>query len=211
MLILTQIGPAVTVRVLHLRPTMVSELATEPPSIRQDGFGTRIIEQTEKHGRCERLQLPPVLATPVSEQAGALALGTAILQLAAVPELSHRSFADTMPANAGRLTPRAERMGRLAIILMLVVLLEACESNSSPPVQSTRQPDIHLAPDSKVSRGVVPRDSTLETMLLEQGLQTEAVHGVIDAVKTVFDPRRLRSFQPFTLEQTLDGALRLFE
>jgi hypothetical protein len=30
-------------------------------------------------------------------------------------------------------------------------------------------------------------------------------------VKTVFDPRRLRSLQPFSLEQSLDGALRLFE
>jgi hypothetical protein len=48
---------------------MVSELAREPPSIRRDGFGARTIEQTEKHGRCERLQLSPVLATPVSEQA----------------------------------------------------------------------------------------------------------------------------------------------
>ena len=54
-------------------------------------------------------------------------------------------------------------------------------------------------------------DSTLETMLLEQGLQTEVVHNVIDTVKTVFDPRRLRSLQPFSLEQSLDGALRLFE
>ena len=48
-------------------------------------------------------------------------------------------------------------------------------------------------------------------MLLEHGLQTEVVHSVIDAVKTVFDPRRLRSLQPFSLEQSLDGALRLFE
>jgi murein DD-endopeptidase MepM/ murein hydrolase activator NlpD len=48
-------------------------------------------------------------------------------------------------------------------------------------------------------------------MLIEQGLQTEVVHNVIDAVKTVFDPRRLRSLQPFSLEQSLDGALRLFE
>jgi murein DD-endopeptidase MepM/ murein hydrolase activator NlpD len=68
-----------------------------------------------------------------------------------------------------------------------------------------------LAPDSKVSRGVVPRDSTLEAMLLEQGLQSDVVHGVINAVRTVFDPRRLRSLQPFALEQSLDGALRLFE
>ncbi len=62
-------GPPVAVRVLHWRRAMVSELVTEPLSIRQDGFGTRVIEQTQKHGRCERLQLSPVLATSVSEQA----------------------------------------------------------------------------------------------------------------------------------------------
>jgi len=90
------------------------------------------------------------------------------------------------------------------------VLLQGCESTSPPPPHVTR-PDINLAPDTKVSRGVVPRDSTLEAMLIEQGLQTEVVHNVIDAVKTVFDPRRLRSLQPFSLEQSLDGALRLFE
>ncbi len=101
-------------------------------------------------------------------------------------------------------------MGRTAILLTVVVFLQGCESASPPPAQVTR-PDIHLAPDTKVSTGVVPRDSTLEAMLLEQGLQTEVVHTVIDAVRTVFDPRRLRSLQPFSLEQSLDGALRLFE
>jgi murein DD-endopeptidase MepM/ murein hydrolase activator NlpD len=48
-------------------------------------------------------------------------------------------------------------------------------------------------------------------MLIEQGLRAEVVQHVIEAVRTVFDPRRLRSLQPFALEQTLDGALRLFE
>ena len=101
-------------------------------------------------------------------------------------------------------------MHRLAIVLVLALLFEGCEATSPPPVRTSR-PDIHLAPDSTVSRGVVPRDSTLETMLLDQGLQAEVAHRVIDAVETVFDPRRLRSLQPFTLEQSLDGALRLFE
>lgn len=101
-------------------------------------------------------------------------------------------------------------MSRLSILLTLVVLLAACESAPLPPAHSSR-PDIHLVPDTRVSKGVVPRDSTLEAMLLEQGLQTEVVHNVIGAVKTVFDPRRLRSLQPFSLEQSLDGALRLFE
>lgn len=101
-------------------------------------------------------------------------------------------------------------MGRTAILLALVVFLPGCESTSPPPERVTR-PDVRLAPDTTVSKGVVPRDSTLEAMLLGQGLQTEVVHNVIDAVKTVFDPRRLRSLQPFSLEQSLDGALRLFE
>jgi len=68
-LILTQIGPAAAARVLQRHRTMVSEPATEPPSLRQDGFGTRTIERTPSHGRCERLQLSPLMATPVSEQA----------------------------------------------------------------------------------------------------------------------------------------------
>src|ERR1700752_2884689 len=101
-------------------------------------------------------------------------------------------------------------MGRLPFLLALVVSLQGCQGTPPSPPQVTR-PDIHLAPDSKVSKGVVPLDSTLEAMLLEQGLQSEVVHNVIDTVKTVFDPRRLRSLQPFSLEQSLDGALRLFE
>ena len=113
-----------------------------------------------------------------------------------------------MPATPGRV--RLEpAMVRLSISLALVAVFVACEA-ASPPTPAAR-PDIVLAPDSKVSRGVVPRDSTLEAMLLEQGLQADVVHGVIAAVKAVFDPRRLRSLQPFALEQSLDGALRLFE
>jgi murein DD-endopeptidase MepM/ murein hydrolase activator NlpD len=102
-------------------------------------------------------------------------------------------------------------MGRLSILLTLVVLLQGCDSAPPQPQPGVTRPDVHLAPDTKVSKGVVPRDSTLEVMLLEQGLQAEVVHNVIDAVKTVFDPRRLRSLQPFSLEQSLDGTLRLFE
>jgi murein DD-endopeptidase MepM/ murein hydrolase activator NlpD len=100
-------------------------------------------------------------------------------------------------------------MGRLSIALALAVLLAACEAAPSAP--RPRRPDIHLVPDSKISRGVVPRNGTLEDMLLDQGLQAEVVHSVIDAVRSVFNPRRLRSLQPFSLEQSLDGALRLFE
>jgi murein DD-endopeptidase MepM/ murein hydrolase activator NlpD len=100
-------------------------------------------------------------------------------------------------------------MSRLSIALAFVALFGGCEA--APPPSQTLRPDIYLPADSKVSRGVVPRNSTLEGMLLDQGLKAEAVASVIEAVRTVFDPRRLRSMQPFALEQSLDGTLRWFE
>jgi hypothetical protein len=41
----------------------------QPPSVRQDGFGARSITVDPEHGRVERLDLTPALASPASEQA----------------------------------------------------------------------------------------------------------------------------------------------
>jgi hypothetical protein len=49
--------------------TMVSRVPLEPSSTRQDGFGTRLIEELPPAGPVERLVLAPTLATPGSEQA----------------------------------------------------------------------------------------------------------------------------------------------
>jgi murein DD-endopeptidase MepM/ murein hydrolase activator NlpD len=48
-------------------------------------------------------------------------------------------------------------------------------------------------------------------MLRGHGIAADAATAMIDAVSRVFDPRRLRSFQPFSLVRTFDGALRHFE
>jgi hypothetical protein len=48
---------------------VVSRVAHEGPSIRQDGFGTRQIEDVPRAGRVERLAVSHALATPSSEQA----------------------------------------------------------------------------------------------------------------------------------------------
>jgi hypothetical protein len=48
---------------------MVSQSAQEPPLIRRDGFGTRLVERVPKFGRVERLTLTASLATAGSEQA----------------------------------------------------------------------------------------------------------------------------------------------
>jgi hypothetical protein len=41
----------------------------QTPSVREDGFGARSITEDPQHGRIERLDLTPALATPASEQA----------------------------------------------------------------------------------------------------------------------------------------------
>jgi murein DD-endopeptidase MepM/ murein hydrolase activator NlpD len=80
----------------------------------------------------------------------------------------------------------------------------------SPPV-SNAGADIHLAPDTTVVEGAVPGNTTLSGMLRAKGLAADALEDVIAAVRTVFDPRRLRSQQPYALELTFDGALRQFQ
>jgi murein DD-endopeptidase MepM/ murein hydrolase activator NlpD len=60
-------------------------------------------------------------------------------------------------------------------------------------------------------RDVVPRSTTLSTLLSAHGVASDRIGLIVEAVRGVFDPRRLRSFQPFVLERTLLGALRVFE
>jgi len=48
---------------------MVSQVTFEPPSTRQDGFGTRLVEDLPGIGRVERLVLSATLSTPGAEQA----------------------------------------------------------------------------------------------------------------------------------------------
>jgi murein DD-endopeptidase MepM/ murein hydrolase activator NlpD len=57
----------------------------------------------------------------------------------------------------------------------------------------------------------VPRSTTLETLLRGHGVADDAAVSVVDAAQKVFDLRRLRALQPFSIERTLEGTLRFFE
>jgi murein DD-endopeptidase MepM/ murein hydrolase activator NlpD len=82
---------------------------------------------------------------------------------------------------------------------------------SAAPRTGARRADIVLAPDTELIRGLVPRNTTLETLLRMHGLASGSAQRVIEAIRGAFDPRRLRANQPFALERTLDGELRRFE
>ena len=71
--------------------------------------------------------------------------------------------------------------------------------------------DVALVPDTTRIKGRIPQRTTLDTLLRGHGVADDAAVGVVHAAARVFDPRRLRSLQPFSLEKTLEGALRLFE
>ena len=94
-------------------------------------------------------------------------------------------------------------------IVLCLVCVNACAEDAPPPrVQGA---DVYLAPDTTAIRGLVADDSTMDSMLRVNGLSASVVQEVIAAARAVFDPRKLRTLQPFLLERTLDGALRLFE
>jgi murein DD-endopeptidase MepM/ murein hydrolase activator NlpD len=92
--------------------------------------------------------------------------------------------------------------------------LPACGAGPPLPPASTAEPaprDITLPIDSHRVEGLVPSRTTLETLLRGHGVADDAAADVVAAARTVFDPRRLRSLQPFSIERSLAGALRAFE
>jgi murein DD-endopeptidase MepM/ murein hydrolase activator NlpD len=115
-----------------------------------------------------------------------------------------------MPLDRMRSPTLSFRSASPLALLAALAMGAGCSAPSAPPVSSIGH-DIILIPDSTVIRGVVPANATLESMLREQGVAADIMGDVIAAVRTVFDPRRLRSSQPFQIEKTLEGALRQFE
>ena len=69
--------------------------------------------------------------------------------------------------------------------------------------------DIPLTADTMLVSGLVPRSTTLDALLRGHGVADEAALSVVNAAREVFDPRRLRALQPFSLERTLEGAIAL--
>jgi murein DD-endopeptidase MepM/ murein hydrolase activator NlpD len=102
-------------------------------------------------------------------------------------------------------------MVRVTLIAVSLLFFAGCADEDAPPRPRVTGADVYLRPDTTAIRGVVPDRSTMDSMLRAHGLDGSAVAEAVAAARAVFDPRKLRSLQPFLLERTLDGALRLFE
>jgi murein DD-endopeptidase MepM/ murein hydrolase activator NlpD len=76
--------------------------------------------------------------------------------------------------------------------------------------RAPRTADISLESDAQVIEATVPERSTLSGMLLAHDLGEGVVQQIVEATKTVFDPRRLKARNPYRLEMGVDGILQAF-
>ena len=103
--------------------------------------------------------------------------------------------------------------------MTVAVLSTACSSTARTPAGTAESPvavsrtgrDILLLSETHRVTGVVPPNTTLSAMLRELGIESTLVERIINSARPVFDPRRLRSDQPFSLARTIAGALEAFE
>ena len=98
----------------------------------------------------------------------------------------------------------------------LALTLTGCSTepvgDTAPPaLLSSELRDIVLRPDTTLVSGLVPRSTTLDTLLRGHGVADDAAVSVVNAARQVFDPRRLRALQPFSIERTVEGTLRFFQ
>jgi murein DD-endopeptidase MepM/ murein hydrolase activator NlpD len=99
---------------------------------------------------------------------------------------------------------------RLLLVAFSALMAAACRADAPPPPVRTAT-DIFLEPDTELIRGVVPPRATLDRLLTSHGLASDAVAAVVAAAREVFDPRRLRAAQPFSIVRTVEGDVRTFE
>jgi murein DD-endopeptidase MepM/ murein hydrolase activator NlpD len=87
----------------------------------------------------------------------------------------------------------------------------ACERGPAPVPPAPVRGDQYLAPEIESVSGRVPRDATLASLFVSQGIRADLVPALVSLTRTVFDPRGLKSDHEYVLERTLDGRVRRFE
>jgi murein DD-endopeptidase MepM/ murein hydrolase activator NlpD len=97
--------------------------------------------------------------------------------------------------------------GRLFIV-SAALALASCARSEAPPRRAVV--DVRLPVETETVRSTVPRNATLDSLLRANQLQERFVADAVAAAGAIFDPRRLRAGQPYTLVRSLDGLLREF-
>ena len=111
--------------------------------------------------------------------------------------------------------PMRTRLARLLVLAGAAILATACgtavPAAPRPAALAMDAADIFLEPDYRIVEEVVPRRSTLADLLEAHEFDRNAASTFVDAVRTVFDPRRLRSGNEYRFVIGNDDAFRRFE
>ena len=100
---------------------------------------------------------------------------------------------------------------RAVSLLFLGLGLVGCGFEEPPLPEATTGPDIYLKPDTRVVEDQVPRNATLASLLASHDMPGDVAYAFVEAMRPVFDPRRLRSGHPYKLVYGPDGRFRRFE
>jgi murein DD-endopeptidase MepM/ murein hydrolase activator NlpD len=108
--------------------------------------------------------------------------------------------------------PTVTSSGRFARAALGVVLLVTCQTASDWIIPDVVAPpvDIVLAREMNLVEARVPARATLESLLRQNALSSEMTMAIVEAARTVFNPRNLRVDQPYRIGRTLDGLFREF-
>ena len=106
---------------------------------------------------------------------------------------------------------------QLCLLAVCVPLAVTCGSAGAVPEPSelaasvSEATDIHLKTDTRTVEQTVPRNATLASLLAGHGLGDRSFQ-IIEQVRSVFDPRRLRVGNAYSLVfNNVGGGLRRFE
>jgi murein DD-endopeptidase MepM/ murein hydrolase activator NlpD len=104
-------------------------------------------------------------------------------------------------------------MQRAAILCFTAGMTTAACGAAGPAVSGVRSAahDIELRLEVRTVAARVIRGMTLASLLDGQHIAADQTLELIAAIKTVFDPRKVRVAQPYRVAQTLNGELRSFE
>ena len=103
--------------------------------------------------------------------------------------------------------------GRLRIVPVLFIGfgLVGCGFEEPPLPEPTAGPDIYLKPDTRVVEDQVPRNATFASLLASHDMTGDVAYAFVEAMRSVFDPRSLRSGNVYTVIYDPDGRFRRFE
>lgn len=102
-----------------------------------------------------------------------------------------------------------DRTRWLTVTTAMALAAAAC-APPPEPVARTRG-DIELDRGAEIIEARVPRHATLASLLRAHEVSEDLAGRIVEAARQAFDPRRLRADQPYRLERTVDGLVRLFE